>query len=242
MERRRSAIRTAVVWDAVHEVLQRAERPLNVVDLGGGTGGFAVRIGRLGHQVLVVDPSPDALASLERRVADNDTSTVRGVLGDAESLLEVVDAGSADLVLCHELLEVVDTPARALQAARGALADGGVLSLVATQRAGSVFSRVLTGHLAEARALLDDPDGRSGANDVLRRRFTEKQLADMLTAAGFAVTGVHGVRVFADHLSSAVVDADPGAADILQELEAAVSTRPEFIAVATHLHLLAVRG
>lgn len=242
MERRRSAIRTAVVWDAVHTVLEAAGRPLSVVDLGGGTGGFAVRIGELGHQVLVVDPSPDALASLERRIADSGLTTVRGVLGDAESLLDVVGAGSADLVLCHELLEVVDAPARALHAAHGALVDDGVLSLVATQRAGSVFGRVLTGHLADARALLDDPDGRGGPSDVLRRRFTESELRDLLGAAGFSVTDVHGVRVFTDHLSSAVIDADPAAAELLQQLETEASTRPEFVAVATQLHVLANRG
>lgn len=245
MERRRSAIRTAVVWDAVHTVLQSASstgRTLSVVDLGGGTGGFAVRIGELGHDVLVVDPSPDALASLERRVAEQSVATVRGVLGDAESLLDVVEAGSADLVLCHELLEVVDSPARALDAVHGALAPTGVLSLVAAQRAGGVFSRVLTGHLVEALALLDDPDGRGGPNDVLRRRFSEAELRALLDRSGFTVTDVHGLRVFADHLSSALVDADPAAAETLQDLESAASTRPEFIAVANQLHLLAARS
>jgi SAM-dependent methyltransferase len=241
VERRRSAIRTAVVWDALESVLQSAlpSRPLRVVDLGGGTGGLAVRIGQLGHQVLVVDPSPDALASLERRVAEAGVTTVRGVLGDADSLLDVVDAGTADLVLCHELLEVVDKPARALEAAAAALDTGGVLSVVSAQRAGGVFGRVLAGHLTEALALLDDPDGRGGSTDVLRRRFTEAELRELVSAAGFAVTDVRGVRIFADHLSSTVVDSDPGAAEALQTLEAAAATRPEFLAIATQLHLLA---
>ena len=35
---------------------------LDVVDLGGGTGGVATAL-RHGHRVTVIDPSPDALAS-----------------------------------------------------------------------------------------------------------------------------------------------------------------------------------
>ena len=117
VERRRSVLRTAVVWEALEQLLQAGPaRPLRVVDLGGGTGGFAVRIGRLGHHVLVVDPSPDALASLERRAAEDGVTTVSGILGDADSLLDVVDPGTADLVLCHGLLEVVDDPSTALAA------------------------------------------------------------------------------------------------------------------------------
>ena len=132
MVERRSAIRAALVWDAVQAVLaarsvDAPDRPLEVVDLGGGTGGLAVRVAELGHHVVVVDPSPDALASLERRTADagmvdgrqeQGSGTVRGILGDAATLPDLVPAGSADVVVCHGVLEVVDVPAQALDAAR----------------------------------------------------------------------------------------------------------------------------
>ena len=37
---------------------------LDVLDAGGGTGGFAVPLAELGHRVTVVDASPDSLLSL----------------------------------------------------------------------------------------------------------------------------------------------------------------------------------
>ena len=65
---RRSAARTTVVWNALRGVLdgRAADEPgraVQVVDIGGGTGGFAVPVAELGHRVTVVDPSPDALAA-----------------------------------------------------------------------------------------------------------------------------------------------------------------------------------
>ena len=69
-------VRSEVMWQAVMDAVHAAApggddaTPLAVLDLGGGTGGDAVRLACAGHDVTVVDPSPDALASLERRTAD----------------------------------------------------------------------------------------------------------------------------------------------------------------------------
>jgi len=251
-ERSRSTLRTAVVWDALHAALQAhhqavGQRPLRVVDLGGGTGGLAVRIAQLGHVVTVVDPSPDALASLERRAAEVELSLpLRGVLGDAASLPDVVEA-DIDVVVCHGVLEVVDEPAQALQSAAAVLEPAGLLSVLSAQTSGAVLTRALTGHLAEARTLLDQSAGDSTATLPVAtgsppRRFTRAELDALLTAAGFTVSEVRGIRVFVDHISSAVVDSDPAAAEALGALEMAAATHPDFMAVATQLHLLATRS
>ncbi|MGH3356486.1 MAG: methyltransferase domain-containing protein [Nocardioidaceae bacterium] len=245
-DHRRSAVRTAVVWDALSRSLETCRnqltesRPLHVLDLGGGTGGFAVGLAERGHRVTVVDPNPDALASLARRAADADVSDqVRGIQGDSTDLLEVFDRGSADAVLCHGVLEVVDDPADALGAVGSVLQPGGLLSLLVTQRHAAVMAKALAGHLADARHLLVDPDGRWGSADPVPRRFTERDVTELLTTAGFDITGVHGARVFADLVPSALVDTEPGAADALLALEADVADRPEFRAIAGQLHVLA---
>ncbi len=255
VEPRRSAIRSAVVFEALQAALEARQsthepdpqpapaRSLRVVDLGGGTGGLAVRIAQLGHEVVVVDPSPDALASLENRAAQSGvTGSVRGVLGDAATLHEVVGEHSTDVVICHGVLEVVDEPAEALAAAAAVLVDHGCLSVLAAQRSAAIFGRAIAGHLDDALAALADPDGSWGSTDPVPRRFSRQQLASLVAEAGFTVAEVRGVRVFADHLSGAVVDAEPGAADALLELEAAVATDLDFMSMATQLHVLATRS
>jgi len=231
---RRTNARTAVVWDDLAGVLDGST--LDVVDIGGGTGVSAVRVAQLGHRVTVVDPSPDALAALARRAREVGVE-VAGQQGDLTSLPDLVAAGSADLVLCHGVLEVVADPAEALAAIAGVLRPGGRLSLLVAQRHAAVIARAMAGHLTQAIALLDDAEatGRTG------RRFTADEVTALLVAAGFEVGSVHGIRVFADLVPGALLDLEPGTAAALLELERAVSARSEYFPLATQLHLLASR-
>jgi SAM-dependent methyltransferase len=250
------ALRTAgqqLVWDALQDVLARRAdatvdptgrqdepQPLDVLDVGGGTGGFAVPLAELGHRVTVVDPSPDALASLQRRAGEVGVS-VRAVQGEAAGLPDIAAPDSIDLVLCHGVLEHVDELDPALTALAGVLRPSGVLSLLAANRNAVVLARAISGHFDQATQALRDPDGRFGPGDPLPRRFTADQLVELVRAQGLAEVAVHGVRIFADLVPGALVDAEPGAADQLLDLERAAADHDDFRSIATQLHVLAVR-
>jgi S-adenosylmethionine-dependent methyltransferase len=237
--------RTAVVWEVLSAVLAEADPSgagLDVLDAGGGTGGFAVPLAESGHRVVVVDPSPDSLAALQRRAAERGLEErVVGIQGDVAELPTLVPAGSADLLLCHSVLEVVDDPAEALVSLAGVLRRGGRLSLLVANRAAAVLARALAGHPDEAARALSDPAGRWGPADGVARRFTPDGLCELVRAAGLAVEQVHGVRVVADLVPSSVLDTEPGAAAALLALERALSDRVPFRDVATQLHVLAVQ-
>lgn len=243
---------TAVVWDVLGGVLSTGGSAgsghgggLDVVDVGGGTGGFAVPLAGQGHRVTVVDPSPDALASLQRRAREAGVE-VRAVQGDAAGLLDVVGPASADLVLCHGVLEHVDDVAPAVLALVQVLRPGGTLSVLVASRNAVVLARAVAGHFAEARHALEDPDGRWGPGDPLPRRFTEAGLLSVLDDAELRVGAVHGIRTVADLVAPAggVQRGDPehGAAQSLVDLERVTAEMPEFRALATQLHVLATRA
>jgi len=231
---RRTSVRTGVVWDAV---VARLEPNARVVDIGGGTGGFAVRLAREGHAVTVVDPSPDALAALGRRADEAGVADlVTGVQGDLTDLGTHVGPGSADVVLCHGVLEVVPDPAAALRTITGVLREGGLLSLLVAQRHAAVVARAMAGHFQQALGMLDDPaSGRGG------RRYTADEVAALLADAGFTLEETHAVRVFADLVPGSLLDLEPGATAALVDLERAVAGRPEYLPLATQVHLLATR-
>lgn len=237
---RRQSVRTGVVWDGLQGVLDAPgafqEGQAHIIDIGGGTGGFAVPLAELGHRVRVIDPSPDALASLDRRAAERGVGDrVTGQQGDLSDLSEVVEADSADLVLCHGVLEVVDDPAAALRQISSVLRSGGHLSLLVAQRHAAVVARAMAGHFQAARELLDGDAQASGRG----HRFTQQEVSGLLADAGFEVTLVQAVRVFADLVPGSLLDLEPGAAASLVELERAVASRPEYLPLATQLHVLA---
>ncbi|GGM87735.1 methyltransferase [Streptomyces fuscichromogenes] len=242
--RPRASLRTAVVWEVLQDALDRRVKAtgrdaLDVLDTGGGSGNFAVPLARLGHRVTVVDPSPNALFALERRVAEAGVADrVKGVQGDVLGLFDVVERGGHDVVLCHGVLEHVDDPAEGVRNTVAALRSEGVLSLLAAGLGGAVVARALAGHFKEAKQALESSDGRWGSGDPMPRRFTADQLVGLVEDAGLAVAAVHGVRVFADLVPGVLVDTEPGALDALLKLEAAAAELPAFQALATQLHVL----
>jgi 2-polyprenyl-3-methyl-5-hydroxy-6-metoxy-1,4-benzoquinol methylase len=233
--------RSAAVWAALDPVIG-AGTPLRVLDVGGGSGMFAVPLARLGHSVTVVDPSADALATLSRRASTAGVGErVQGVQGDGDLLGEVLSAltpddGGYDLVLCHFVLEVVDDPATTLREIAGALRPGGQVSVAATNRAGAVLARAVAGHPVEALALHEDRDPAAArTRPTARRRFTPDALLALVEGAGLQPGPWRGVSVVADLLDAAS-GADP---DNVRALELALAGVSPYREVATGLHVLA---
>ncbi|AHI00502.1 methyltransferase domain-containing protein [Kutzneria viridogrisea] len=236
--------------DAVHRVLDQelaavrqrrgGEQP-RVLDVGGGSGVWAVPLAAAGCAVTVVEPSPNALATLQRRAVDAGVNElITAVQGDTEALSELVPAGQADLVLGHGVLEVVDDLAAALAQLSLAAAPGAAISVLVANRYAAILNRVIAGRLVDARQLLDDPDGQLVGESLLRR-FDTESLPRALELAGLRVELLQGHGVVADLVPGAVLESNPGAAEALAQLEFAAATRPPLRDMAARLHALARR-
>jgi SAM-dependent methyltransferase len=249
-----STVRTAVIWGhlraaldelstTVGKVAEVGGRPLEVLDVGGGSGGFAVLLAELGHRVTVVDASPDSLATLERRATEAAvTDRVHGVQGDATNLLDIAAPASFDAVICHSVLDVVNEPAAALAGTVAMLRPGGLASIVVANMLAVVLHRAIAGRFDEALHALRDPGGRCGPTDPVPRRFSLARLEALAAGAGLTVVATHGARVFVDLVPGGLLDADPGAVRTLLALEAEAADVPALRDVAAQLHVLARRG
>jgi len=248
--------RTAVVRDVLRAVIsglvaETGRARLDIVDAGGGTGGFAVPLAGLGHAVTVIDPSPDSLAAAQRRAAEI-AVPLRAIQGDVADLPAVIGEQGADLILCHSVLEYVDAPAAAMAAICRVLRPGGAVSVLAASAVAAVVHRALAGRFDEAGRLLAGistglagPGRPDGAGDdraaAAPRRFTLAAVVGLIEAAGLRPGAAHGVRVFADLVPGVFADADPGAAEALLALERAASAHPAFHDLGTQFHVLGYR-
>ncbi|HPU13966.1 MAG TPA: methyltransferase domain-containing protein [Aeromicrobium sp.] len=238
-------IRGVLAWQSVTDALlvAGADRDgrgeLAVLDLGGGTGADAVRLAGLGHRVVVVDPSPDALAASARRATESGVQ-IQGILGDATDLAEHVAPASFDLVICHGVLEFVADPAQALESARTVLRPGGWLSIMVASRVAAVAARVAAGDIAGARALVDAmPDATWDSASLGPRRWLQVELDRLVAGHGFSPVVSQGVRVFADSVPSAIAEGTPSERAELVELELQVRRNKEFAGHSAGLQTIA---
>jgi S-adenosylmethionine-dependent methyltransferase len=275
--RRRDGSRSSLVWDVLADVIaaraaQSGRTALDIVDVGAGTGGFAVSIASLGHRVTVVDPSPDALAAARWRAAEAGV-TLTEVQGEAVDLPALVgepgtagaDAGAgADLVICHNVLEYVDAPDAALAAVARVLRPGGTVSVLAANTVAAVLQRALAGRYAEALGLLPGPgsSGPGSSGTVSSSTGAPGPVPPVVAGAGKAPSVTRrftlpeltaliegtGLRVGDAHgiriFSSLLpgAGADPAAAEALRELEDAAATCPPLRDIAARLHVLGYRS
>lgn len=238
-------IRGVLAWQSVVDALVHAgaqddgSGSLDVLDLGGGTGADAVRIAALGHRVVVVDPSPDALASSARRAAEAGV-TVEGRLGDTGDLAEHVPASSVDLVVCHGVLEHVPDPGQAVAAAREVLRPGGRLSVLVPGRVAAVASRAAAGDFVGARSLVSAvPDASWDLATLGPRRWLPEELERLLGDHGMRPETTRGVRVVSDEVPGVVVDGSAGARGELLALERAICSIPQFAGRSAGLQTVA---
>lgn len=239
---RLDAVRRALDAELAAARLRRAGEPPRVLDVGGGSGVLAVPLAAAGCAVTVVEPNPNALATLYMRASEAGVSDrITAVQGDSDALAALVPVGAADLALAHGLLEVVEDPKVTVAAMVEAVAPGGAVSIVVANRYAAVLHRALAGRLGDARALLDDPAGQLPGESLLRR-FDTEGLRRLLVDAGLAVELVQGSGALADVVPGHVLEQSPGAADALAELELRVATIGPLRDVATRLHAIGRRG
>jgi len=205
-----------------------------VLDVGCGQGTQALRLARGGCRVTGLDASPTLLRDFARELAgepDDVRERVRLVHGDATEA-----TGSLDAVLCHGVLMYLADPDPVLAAVAGAVATGGVVSLLVRNGDALALRPGLAGDWVTAARAFDGTtyDNRIG---VTARADRLADLTRRLDAIGLSVLAWYGVRVFTD---TAPDDAEPPSdlAELLDCEERAGATDP-YRRVAALLHVIA---
>lgn len=146
-------IRTAVVWrDLEQGLAQLGDRPLRILDAGGGFGFFAQKLAALGHDVTLCDLSADMLALAKEQIAEKKlTDRIRLVHCSIQDLPVHVH-GSFDLVLCHAVVEWLAEPKQTLAGLLNYLKPGGLFSLLFYNRDALLFQSLVVGNFDYIRA------------------------------------------------------------------------------------------
>jgi S-adenosylmethionine-dependent methyltransferase len=220
----------------------QASRSLSALDLGCGTGAAAVRVAQVGFHVTLFDSSPAMLDIAERAALDAGVGDkVALKQGDAAQSVSLLDSGSFDLILCHNVLEYVDAPEDVLSAAARLLRNSSsMISVLVRNQAGEALKAAIqSGDLPGAQASLTAEWAQESLYGGKVRLFTLDHMRNLLKAAGLRMIAERGVRVVVDYLPPQVSRRDEY--ERILELERELGSRPEFVAIARYTHFLASR-
>ena len=243
LETTEGRLRLDLAFANLQDFLPKGAQSLRTLDVGCGTGAIGVRLARLGAHVTLLDSSPQMLELAERAAKEADVTPNTALkLGEEAHLTKLFEAGSFDVILCHNVLEYMDKPDAVLRGAADLLRDASsVLSVLVRNRAGEVLKAAIKeGDLSAAEQNLTAEWGNESLYGGRVRLFAAEGLRAMVAEASLALRAELGVRVLSDYLPQKLSASDDYAR--IFELERKLGKQPEFATIARYTQCLASRG
>ena len=181
------------------------------------------------HDVIAVEPNEE-MRSL--RVKGNDYTLVP----QGTEYLTIVESGSMDAVICHNVLEYAEDKEEILAHLKRILKPGGILSVIKHNLLGRAMGCAVLGD--DPKAALDLLD--HAAEDSMfgsRSVYSNEYLTDLL-GSGMALAGIYGIRTFFGLSSNNEIKSTGEWYRSMLELETRAGAMEEYRKVAFFNHLI----
>lgn len=173
------------------------QRPLRILDAGGGFGFFSQKLVALGHQIVLCDISGVLLKEAEKQIKDKEFATNIQILHCSIQNLSDVVEGKFDLILNHAVLEWLVESKQTLQGLLSFLQNDGLLSLMFYNQEAQRFFNLVSGNFefVEKGMKRKKVVRLTPTNPLL-----ENEVENWLTEFNKLVIHKIGVRVLHDYL------------------------------------------
>lgn len=215
--------------------------PLNILDVGGGSGGDTAWLVGLGHKVTYVEPSFEQRRFAERRfnfLLDEKERARIQLVGRRLRDLPTTARGSFDMVLIHAVAMYQPEPEVFIRRALGFVRPGGLVSLLEKGFYGTELRDIRDQNFTDLRRL--HRTGRS-VNNLKQsvRAIKPEEVEVLLTEAGFEVLDWSGIRLLTDDFTMPVKAMNPAHLKIVLDAEYAHGHHPAIRGQAQLLHFIA---
>ena len=217
------------------------QRPLTILDVGGGNGVDAIYLAQQGHIVTVVDFSAEMLVQGRELAGANDVADrINFRQAAVDDLGDLFPEPMFDLVLCHNVLQYVEDITAVLHTLNQLLHPNGLLSLIITNPHAEVYAKAfrdfdMVGALAE----IDKKEHYVPTFDTTIQRYTDEELKGMLETAVFTLVKQYGIRSVCDFISDNDLKYRPDFYEQLEALEISLSDKYPYYLLARFYHLIA---
>lgn len=245
--RLRTAVTREVLWRMIRNHLPE-DRDRAVLDVGGGTGYWTLRLAKEGYAVALADISPGLLACAREKIeAAGLAARISIEEADVCDLSRFDDAAFPVVLALGDVLSYCGDSGRALREIRRVTADGGVLiGDVENRYRAALFPRRARSW-EQARAILMEGEARwpDPENRAPIREFTPADLKELLKAAGWTLVAMYPSDAVASSVSSEIFEealrSEAGLADVVA-LEERLREDPSLLGAGSDLQFVARKG
>jgi S-adenosylmethionine-dependent methyltransferase len=230
-------------YNVININLQRhfPDRPLNILDAGGGDGRDAIRLARQGHQVTLVDYSDTMLKKAQQDAEESLViDKMRFYQAPIEQLSDLFPLQTFDVVLFHNVIQYVKDATEALRLVCGMLRNDGILSVSSVNRYSEAYREALLRlNLDAAYDLLDAKQIYTATFDTMTTQYSAEEIKDMLQSMGYELTAHYGIRCVNDYIYDNNRKFEPDFYSKLERLEIAMSGKYPYYLLARFFQLIA---
>jgi SAM-dependent methyltransferase len=224
--------------------IKREGRELSILDAGSGVGEVALRFAAQGHKVTMLEPQACLLESAEERAREElpeRAASLRFLNERIENLEECISE-EFDLIICHETIEYVDDPLRALNVITRVLRPRGMLSLAFLNRYGLIMKRaILDGKVDEAKDTFEREDFATDLHSGHGHLYSDVEMIALMDPLGYDIEGEYGLLVFADYIDCSLF-AEGECFEGMLALEEMAGAEPHLKSIARYVQLIASKS
>lgn len=237
---RKGDLRRELVMRDLQQVVPAlsGNKPLSILDIGGGQGQLSLLLAAQGHRVMLVDPSAEMLALAQRDwqllYADDATACPPRFVQKKLQDLTPQAVGGPDLILFHAVMEWLADPLAGLAQVASWLKPEAYLSVIFFNKHSAAWMRLMRGRL---RAVREDRLAGNGRSLSPTHPLDPQWVLDWLATQPLSILRYSGLRCFSDYLDELRLAQEPDPQDLL-ETEWLLSQREPYRSLARYLHLV----
>jgi S-adenosylmethionine-dependent methyltransferase len=171
------------------------DRPLRILDIGGGDGMDAIHYAGLGNSVTLSDCSPTMLSEAKKLAEEQGvTEGLRFIQTGPEAVPNLLHEQPFDLILCHMMIEFVPDAQSFIRDACKLLSTNGLFSVLDTNRYSDVYMQAFqVKNLSSARNAIGQKEYFHPWVNRLTPRFSADELIDQFSNYNCSLVGHYGV-------------------------------------------------
>jgi len=213
---------------------------LKILDAGGGNGYASIPFAQNGCQVLVADYSEAMLTDGQKLMSELGLDErVSFLLTRLEDLSRVIHDQEFDVVMCHNVLQYVESIPVVLRSILRPLRSQGVVSIICLNRYSIAYHQAfLRGDLQAAKAAI----GATETNTIFQttaRALAVDEMVKLLEDQGCVIQADYGVRCMIDYWGDNARKTEPHTLAQLEELELALSAAYPYKLLARFFQVIA---